>query len=447
MMNFFKLIRIPLIKSRQQIQLNDIQFKSLNNINIQVRRFHNDRTNETKPIHNFTELTNRKVLKVKGKDAFSYIQMLTTNNLQQNFNCLNSYLVNPTSKILCDLLIYKVKGDVFDKELILNGLTGDNYGKRFVDCIKESKENSQLIDDIQEYSDLNKDEEEIIYLECDAKLADSLRKTLFVRRLGQDVEFEILNDHKVYCVFPTIDELNKERSNAKFVMENEFVSNYFLCVNDPRLPYLGQRIITKLPRSNLNNLIRNEIFKYVDLKDVSIRDYRLNRFKLGVGEGLSEHRMAATNVNSFNGDFLNGIDLYKGGYLGSAIINRVLDRRHKYMRRLLPFKFINKTGKKINRLPTGLEMCKDDKTIGDLIDNVGDYGIGYFKMHSFVYIKNCRYIKVKLKYVHDDLEAIVKIPFWWPNFKDLKFLDYEEELLKFKEEHLIGKESDNLMLN
>lgn len=75
-----------------------------------LKRNLKDDSNLEKQVLNFTELKNRKVIKVSGRDAFSYMQMLITNNLQQNANCLNCYMTNPLSQILCDLLIYKIKG-------------------------------------------------------------------------------------------------------------------------------------------------------------------------------------------------------------------------------------------------------------------------------------------------------------------------------------------------
>lgn len=384
---------------------------------------------------NLTELKNRKLIKVSGRDAFSYIQLLTTNNIQQNSNCLNSYMITPNSRLLADLLIYKIKGDVFDKELVLNGLTHRNYGKRLVDCLetdgKLNESNRDLIDELKQFMD--KDDEEILFLECDADLVDSIKRTLFVRRLGQDVEFEILNEHQIYSIYPSID----ANLNERFNLHDEFMSSYFCFVNDPRLSYLGQRIVTRLPKDALRTFLLS-ILKYrFFLDSKSLREYKLHRYKLGVGEGLNEHLMAKTSINSFNADLLNGIDLYKGCFLGSAPVNRVLDRKNKYIRRLLPFKFINSTNQKITNLPAGVEfLTLNGNSIGELIGNVGDYGIGYFQLTPFIHINHSSFIKVRLNYdqLDDRLDAIVKIPFWWPDFKKIQFLTYENGLMFFKEQ-------------
>ena len=396
---------------------------------------------------NFSELTSRKVLQVSGKDAFSYIQMLTTNNLQQTFNCLNSYMTTPNSKILCDLLIYKVKGDVFEKELILNGLTGENYGKKLVDCLDRNETiketNADLIDELRRHSAATADDEEVLYLECDRNLVDSLRKTLFVRNLGNDVKFEILNDQKVYAVYPTVEDYphsDRRPSNSVLnrhvTLNNEFMSSYFICVNDPRLPFLGQRVITKLPEADLLKILDQHIFLNCRLRKAPAKNYRLNRYKLGVGEGLKEHRMAATLLPSFNGDFLNGANLYKGGFLGQTPLNRILNRQYKFMRRLLPFRFFD-TDKKIQptNLPTGIEFLnKDDRPIGEYIDSIGNFGIGYFKLNSFVHLTPNRYITLKVTHNEETRHAIVLIPFWWPSIQKQVYLSYEDELSGLKEE-------------
>ena len=436
-------------------------FKDYLKLNRLIRQLNRYSTESSGQTLNFTQLTNRKVLKVSGKDAFSYIQLMTTNNLQQKFNCLNSFMTTPNSKILCDLLIYKIKGDVFDKELILNGLTNANFGKRLIDCLKESDEEldnelngelstksnkelkEELINDLKQYSS-NEASEEILYLECDANLIDHIRKTLFVRNLHYDVKLEILDDLKVFTAYSQFDDDNLSRD--KFILNNEYVSSYFICVNDPRLPYLGQRIITKLPVLNLIKLLNDYIFMNVSLKKSTIKDYKLNRYKLGVGEGLKEHYMAATLLSSFNADFLNGISLYKGGYLGSTLVKRIVKRKDKHLRRLLPFKFINHSPTKtIDNFPTGLEFVEDDQLIGKYINNVDSYGIGYFKLNSFAQINKCRSIKVKLNFENANLDALIKIPFWWPDeILQPDYLTYEDDLLRFKKQL---KTDSNLMLN
>lgn len=396
---------------------------------------------------NFSELTNRKVLQVSGKDAFSYIQMLTTNNLQQTFNCLNSYMTTPNSKILADLLIYKIKGDVFEKELILNGLTRHNYGKKLVDCldrderIKESA--ADLIDELRRHSAAEGDNEEVLYLECDRQLADSLRKTLFVRNLGNDVRFEVLNDQKVYVVYPSVEDCphtNRRPSNSVLnrhvTLNNEFMSSYFICVNDPRLPFLGQRIITKLAEDDLRKILDQHIFMNCRLQKVPAKNYRLNRYKLGVGEGVKEHRMAATLLPSFNGDFLNGANLYKGGFLGQTPISRILGRQYKFLPRLLPFRFFETADQKqLANLPTGVEFLdKHDQPIGEYIDSIGNFGIGYFKLNSFVHLTPNRYITAKVTHNEETRQAIVLIPFWWPAIQKQVYLSYEDELGGLRDE-------------
>ena len=412
-----------------------IQFKCL-----QIRHLNYDSSTTL----NFSELTNRKVLKVSGKDAFSYIQMMTTNNLQQTFNCLNSYLTTPNANILADLLIYKIKGDVFEKELILNGLTGENYGKKLVDCLDQNgaiKENNpNLIDEMRRHS--TPDDEEVLYLECDGRLVDSVRKTLFVRNLGNDVKFEVLHDQRVFVVYPTVEDnphSDQRPSNSVLnrhvTLNNEFMSSYFVCVNDPRLPFLGQRIITRLPEDDLLKILNSHIFSNCSLQKVAAKNYRLNRYKLGVGEGLKEHYMAATLLPSFNGDFLNGANLYKGGCLGQTPISRILNRQYKFMRRLLPFRFVNPTGRKLVNLPTGIEFTtKHDKLVGEYINSIGDFGIGYFKLNSFVHLTPNRYLKVKVTYEEETLNALAYIPFWWPAIQKQVYLSYEDELMGLKEE-------------
>lgn len=417
-----------------------------------VKKFIRINLNQFRQIHlydrpklNFTELSNRKVLKVSGKDAFSYIQMMTTNNLQKSFNCSSSFMTNPNSKILCDFLIYKIKGDVFDKELILNGLTKHTYGKRLVDCLdgneKIRRSNKELIEELKYYTN-KEDDEEILYLECDAELVENIRKTFFVRNLGNDVKFEILNDQKVYTIYPSIDE-NLE--NNKYRLKDEFISTYFICVNDPRLPYLGQRVISKMSRKHLDYFLNSYVFLSCHLTQKSLKDYKLNRYKLGVGEGLKEHFMGSTVLSSFNADLLYGVNLYKGGFLGSTPINRLMNRNTKYMRRLLPFEFINPTNKKLTNFPCGTQFVRnnnEDQVIGEYINSIDNYGIGYFKLNSFVHIAKNRSLKVQLELEDQYLDAIVRIPFWWPYFKDRNYLTYEEDLMNFKD-NLLNERLEN----
>lgn len=327
---------------------------------------------------------------------------------------------------------------------MLNGLTRHNYGKRFADCLEADDElkssNEELIEELRQHS---KDDEEILYLECDAKLADSIRKTLFVCRLNEDVDFEVQDDLRVFAIFP------KTNANLKenFLLENEFISNYFCLVNDPRLPYLGQRLITKLPFDALRRILRT-LFYQMNLNQSSLREYKLNRYKLGVGEGLQDHHMNHTLVNSFNGDILNGVDLYKGGFLGSTRLHRITTRKYKYLRRLLPFEFITKSNGKLVNYPPGTRFhsLTNDEEVGQLINNIGPYGIGYFKLEPFVHINYERYIKVRLNDLSDPQDAIVRIPFWWPALSELEFLTYEDGLANFKKELEFESKTDKLKL-
>jgi folate-binding Fe-S cluster repair protein YgfZ len=76
------------------------------------------------------KLTNKKLIRVSGVDSFIYLQSLITNDLRHLLDgeevpqrsCVYAFMLSALGKVLCDLFIYRAKG-----ELILEVITHSFY--------------------------------------------------------------------------------------------------------------------------------------------------------------------------------------------------------------------------------------------------------------------------------------------------------------------------------
>lgn len=233
------------------------------------------------------ELLNHKsLIKIEGDGMYDYCQGLMTNDIfrLKTEKSLFTMILNSKGRVLYDCLIYKM----------------DDH----------------------------------ILLECEKDAANDLIKYLKMYLLRRKLKINILDDTSVWVLF------SSTPMNMKF--------NSFSVFNDPRLPILGQRII-----SDKTSGIRNEIF--LDERDNKFT-YQQWRYMNGVAEG-SELCKGQCFPLEMNCDYLNGISFNKGCYIGQELTART-HHTGVTRKRIMPLIF--------DDTPTGLDLDADIYSESDL---------------------------------------------------------------------------------
>ncbi|XP_026807942.1 putative transferase CAF17 homolog, mitochondrial isoform X1 [Rhopalosiphum maidis] len=231
-------------------------------------------------------LSNKSLIQINGDGMYDYCQGLMTNDIfkLKTEKSLYSMILNSKGRVLYDCLIYKVD---------------DN-----------------------------------ILLECEKDVASDLIKYLKMYLLRRKLNINILENTSVWALF----------SSTPLDMKLNSVSVF----NDPRLPILGQRII-----SDKTSGIRNEIF--LDERDNKFT-YQQWRYSNGVAEG-KELLKGLSFPLEMNCDYLNGISFNKGCYVGQELTARTYHTGIT-RKRIMPLVF--------DDTPTGLDLNADIYNESDL---------------------------------------------------------------------------------
>lgn len=224
-------------------------------------------------------LSHRSIIKIEGDGMYDYCQGLMTNDIfkLKTEKSLFTMILNSKGRVLYDCLVYK----------------GDDH----------------------------------LLLECDKSAASDLTKYLKMYLLRRKLDINILDDISVWALF----------SSTPMPLEFNSASVF----NDPRLPILGQRII-----SDNTSGIRNEIF--LDERDDNIT-YQQWRYTNGIAEG-SEFLKGHSFPLEMNCDYLNGISFNKGCYVGQELTART-HHTGVTRKRIMPLIF--------DETPTGLDLNAD----------------------------------------------------------------------------------------
>lgn len=278
-------------------------------------------------------LSHRCLIRIEGDGMYDYCQGLMTNDIfrLKTEKSLFTMILNAKGRVLYDCLVYKV----------------DDH----------------------------------ILLECEKDSVSDLMKYLKMYLLRRKLNINILDDTSVWALF----------SSTPMNMEFNSVSLF----NDPRLPILGQRII-----SDKTSGIKNEIF--LDELD-NKTTYQQWRYTNGVAEG-SELLKGQSFPLEMNCDYLNGISFNKGCYVGQELTART-HHTGVTRKRIMPLVF--------DDTPIGLDLnadiyCESDSSAkrppGKLRGLCGKIGIALLR------IDEC--LKAE-RLIVGGFTAKTFIPDWW----------------------------------
>lgn len=205
-------------------------------------------TEETSCIPRIAKLTDRKIVRIRGRDSTKYLQGIITNDMQcfndQSRRCLYTMLLNSHGRVLFDALIFSIPGEA------------DEY-----------------------------------FLETDEAATEGVIKHLKTYKLRAKVE---------------VDDASKEVEPWVVFSGDESISvgassnDKILAVKDPRLGPLGMRIVVPWNQSPV------DILKIREHVPVTSAVYKEERYKLGVAEGLDEITSGNALPLDYNLALLNG---------------------------------------------------------------------------------------------------------------------------------------------
>lgn len=256
-------------------------------------------TEPTVPNFLLEKLTGRSLIRVQGPQSLEFLQGLITNDMNHlSGNSGNSSLIqtesesksmftmflNKAGRVLYDAIIYKPKPN-----------------------------------------------EDTYLVECDVRIDKELQTHLKVFRVRKKINIDIVNTELAVWVAFNPEALTHSQMAA--TLDNQTLSGDVLVSTDPRLSYLGSRIIAPI-QSNVTDLISD--IHFVDSLDA----HQLHRYRLGIGEGIDELPVAKCFPLESNCDYLHGVSFHKGCYLGQEFTART-HHTGVVRKRLVPVHFNN----------------------------------------------------------------------------------------------------------
>ena len=272
--------------------------RKLNSINISY-----DLRPNRKISYLLTKLTERQVIGVEGNDSYDYIQGLTsccnrylynyhilvpsglvTNDIRHLsptretsvcYDCINSFMLNTTGRVISDLFIYK-----YDKYL-------------------DDKNTKHLL------------------LEMDSKLSSKIVKFLKAYRIRRKVSIEQRDDFEVWSLFPSVDRFDDrtiEQMSEKEINFDDLNDRNNIVIRDPRLKQIGFRVLvnTQNKCQTIDKIKEILHSKSLEFNETDVNSYHKFRYRLGVGEGVRDFPIENCFPLECNGDFLPAISFYKG---------------------------------------------------------------------------------------------------------------------------------------
>ncbi|XP_042224777.1 putative transferase CAF17 homolog, mitochondrial [Homarus americanus] len=300
----------------------------------------------------------RSLVQIKGTEAGEFLQGLITNDinhLQEGATSMYAMLLNTQGRVLFDTIVYR------------------------------------------------KDQKNFL-VECDADKVTQLVRHLRMYRVRRKIEIDSIdNDYHVWCIFnPNLDfkditQVDMEslylnpRAESEALLELKDKVDVIV-TRDPRMKYLGHRLI--IPCNRTIKDIVPDIF-YSEAK------FKTLRYRLGVGEGMTELPSTKCLPLEANCDYLHGVSFHKGCYIGQELTARTFHTglvRKRYM----PLIFSGDS----TDVPFDASVVNDKgKSVGKVRGCAGQYGIGLLRINECLAAKSL---------MVNDVQVQTFRPAWWP---------------------------------
>eukprot|EP00127_Corallochytrium_limacisporum_P003095 Clim_evm24s146 gene=Clim_evmTU24s146 len=291
-------------------------------------------------------LDHRSHLAVKGRQAGGFLQGLVSNDMKEitsDQKAMYTFLLNNKGRIHSDMLIFAAEAPEWPQEAY--------------DLPRRA-----LPDMDVEY-----------YIETDGTRIEGLKKLLQRFKLRKKISLTIATDTAAVALFD--DEVMRGSGNTEALTRaREILQGSSVVLSaDPRFAALGYRgIVTKGGLSKLFDVLRDLGVKHVDA--TAFRDHRIY---CGVAEGCEELIEDKSLPFESNGDFLHGVNLNKGCYLGQEL-TAITYHRGVTRKRLFRITFEGSAGAAFKG---AVVRCGNGKNSGSVVavDSEGKFGLALLR--------------------------------------------------------------------
>lgn len=317
-------------------------------------------------------LDSRGLLRLEGEDCAEFLQGLITNDIRHlqphssgNRSNLFAFLLNPSGRVIADVLVYQRACDS-------------------------------------------------LLLECDKELLQAVRGHLITHRLRKKVAVEVTDELKVWSIYsqsliPRLKLKDTTVETVSLPSSGTGTSSSPILVHDSRLPIALYRVICDVNQDwgSLRMAVGDQLLQEdVSISVTSEEDYRNFRYRIGMSEGCDDHPMNSALPLESNGDFLHGISFFKGCYIGQELTARSYHTgviRKRLMPVLLQADTIPETW------TSGLEFRTKEgkKLLGKVRSVSGKQGL------ALLYVDQIKQLHFSLE-LGDGSPVKSHVPFWWP---------------------------------
>ncbi|XP_059143849.1 putative transferase CAF17 homolog, mitochondrial [Physella acuta] len=296
-------------------------------------------------LHAACKLETRGVVRVSGSDSWQFLQGLVTNDVeqlaQQSPGVQYNMMLNSQGRVLYDLFLYNI-----------------TY---------KCKTPTLLVD-------------------VDSTAKDEIIKILKRYKLRKKVDISDASDsYKVWATW------NHHATSPQEVQQDTPT----LTFHDPRVPMLGNRIVTE--QDNL----------FSEAEKSTERDYRIHRYKWGVPEGVLDLPPGNCFPLESNLAFMNGVNFQKGCYIGQELTARTF-HTGVTRKRLMPIELDQSVT--VNPDVT-ISTKASGKSAGKFRSSEGQFGLGLLRMELIE--ENLGVTALDGQFIH----VKVHLPGWWPTTK------------------------------
>ncbi|RWS09126.1 hypothetical protein B4U79_00525 [Dinothrombium tinctorium] len=321
-------------------------------------------------------LSNKHLLSVRGKDTFSLLQGIVTNDIRHlyvnldtsvHLNCIFAFMLRFNGRVFADLMMY-----TFNNQ--------NNFAQNEASVVREGTD------------------DDLVLIECDSSLSKQILDFINTHKLRKKVTIDFSNGYSVFSIYPNIDAIN---ANLKFELTKQIRDRKLLLTKDPRLNLLGYRLL--IQNGSDVNFISDIVKKSVS--EATVDDYREYRYKLGVGEGIIDHPVENCFPLECNADYLHGVSFHKGCYVGQELTARIY-HTGVIRKRLMPFE-IDGTLKAESIKPNETIVSADNKRrVGKIRSLFKNFGLALLNVEEVA--------KCDFSVMCGDVKLKVLKPFWWP---------------------------------
>lgn len=218
-----------------------------------------------------------------------------------------------------------------------------------------------------------------LFVEADTAIGQDLRKHMMIYRIRRKIAIDLVDDeYSVWAAIGGGEKTDGPESTA-----------------DPRVKELGRRILTR----SSDDAIAGQ------LPVGTLKDYNLERYRLGVAEGVKEITPGKAFPLEVNCDYMHGLSVHKGCYLGQEFTARTY-HTGVVRKRIMPIEMesvaTNADDDQVNKEV----VTAEDKQGGKVKALEGKLGIGLLRVEMVLASESLRLNKT--------IRVKTWKPNWWP---------------------------------